>query len=256
METSKSPTSEFENNVYKNMMDTFFDSEITRRKRQNLLPENFRLLAAQAIFFPDGRPHVVKLNEEVSVEVKLKKGIDANVKDFWPSTLDVERILLKEDEFLNCGHATVILFKDAFQLTFDFHYNKQVCSEHLNVAVEFLQTSKYTLENEFVFAFIDNSFSTIELLAKTNLLIEANQNVFGKATHKTIKSAFNLRFKNVLSDFEIKRREIFNQLSEARAKARYLEGTISIEKADLQSIYEIIEAMYHELCNRAGINQS
>ena len=69
-------------------MDLFFNPEINRRKEQNLLPENFTLLAAQAIFFPDGRPHIVRLNEEVSVEVKLKKGVDPKAKDFWASTYE------------------------------------------------------------------------------------------------------------------------------------------------------------------------
>jgi hypothetical protein len=73
------------------MMDLFFNPEIIRRKKQNLLPENFTLLAAQAIFFPDGRPHIVRLNEEVSVEVKLKTGVDRTAEDFWASTYEVEK---------------------------------------------------------------------------------------------------------------------------------------------------------------------
>lgn len=201
METPENDNSEFADNVYKNMMDLFFNPEIRRRKELNLLPENFTLLAAQAIFFPDGRPHIVRLNEEVSVEVKLKKGVDPTVKNFWASTYEVDHIKLNENEFLNCGHSTLILFNDGFQLSFDFHYNKQLCYEHLNVAREFLKTSKYALDNDLGFAFIDTSFSTIELLAKTNLFLEANQNILGKTNHRAIKSAFNLRYKNSQSEF-------------------------------------------------------
>ena len=78
----------------------------------------------------------------------------------------------------------------------------------------------------------------------------------GRTTHKTIKSAFNLRFKNSQSDFEIQRRQVFNQLSDARIKARYLEGTINISREELQFIYETIEKLYRELCNRSGFKNS
>jgi len=256
METPEKDNSEFADNVYKDMMDLFFNPEINRRKEQKLLPENFTLLAAQAIFFPDGRPHIVRLNEEVSVEVKLKKGVNPTVKDFWASTYEVEHIKLNESEFLNCGHSTLILFKDGYQLSFDFHYNKQLCYEHLTVAKEFLKTSKYALDYDLGFAFIDTSFSTIELLAKTNLFLEANQNIHGKTNHRTIKSAFNLRYKNSQSDFEIERRRVFNHLSDARTKARYLEGSINISKQELQSIHDTVDKMYNELCDRARFNNS
>ncbi|HMK17149.1 MAG TPA: hypothetical protein VK492_03035 [Chitinophagaceae bacterium] len=256
MDTPEHDNSEFANNVYKNMMDLFFNPEINRRKEQNLLPENFTLLAAQAIFFPDGRPHIVRLNEEISVEVKLKKGVDPNVNNFWASTYEVEQIKLNESEFLNCGHSTLILFKDGFQLAFDFHYNKQLSYEHLTVAKEFLKTSKFALDHDLGLAFIDNCFSAIELLAKTNLFLEANQNVYGKTNHRTIKSAFNFRYKNSQSDFEIERRQVFNQLSDVRTKARYLEGSIYITKGQLQAIYNTVDKMYNELCERARFNNN
>lgn len=251
MDSEEQKNSEFANNVFNNMHELFFNPEIAKRKEQNLLSEDFTLVAAQAILFPDGRPHIVRLNNEVSVEVKLKKGVDKDVEDFWPSNSEVEYVKLNEQEFLDCGHVTLILFKDGFQLSFDFHYNKQICAEHLTVAKQFLETSKFALENDFVFAFIDNSFSAIELLAKTNLLIEANQNMRGKTYHNTIKAAFNLRFRNSQTQFEINRREIFNRLSNARNAARYLEGNLTFSRSELESINLTIEEMYSELCERS-----
>jgi hypothetical protein len=168
----------------------------------------------------------------------------------------LKNIKLNESEFLNCGHSTLILFKDGFQLSFDFHYNKQLCSEHLSVAREFLNTSKHALDHDLGFAFIDTSFSTIELLVKTNLFLEANQKIQGKTNHNTIKSAFNLRYKHSQSDFEIERRQVFNKLSDARKKARYLEGSINVSKNELQSIYDTVNKMYNELCRRAKFNNS
>ncbi|MCH5598628.1 hypothetical protein [Niabella ginsengisoli] len=237
-------------------MDLFFNPEIERRKQLNTLPENFMLIAAQAIFFPDGRPHIVRLNEEVSAEVKVKKGVDTSSPNFWANIDEVEHVKLNETEFLNCGHSTLILFKDGYQLTFDFQYNKQLSNEHLAVAKEFLEVSKYSLEKNLLYAFLDNAFSTIELLAKTNLFLETNKSVLGRTNHSTIKSEFNKRFKNSQNDFETERREAFNKLSNIRAKARYLEGQINIEKGELTSIFEIVEKMFLELSNRTKFNHS
>jgi hypothetical protein len=254
METEDQESSEFANNVFKNMHELFFNPEIAKRKEQNLIPDDFTLIAAQALLFPDGRPHIVRLNNEVSVEVKLKKGVDKEDKDFWPASSEIEYVKLNEEEFLDCGHVTLILFRDGFQLSFDFSYNKQICAEHLTVAKQFLKTSKFALENDFVFAFIDNSFSAIELLAKTNLLVEANQNMRRKTSHNTIKAAFNLRYRNSQTQFEVSRREMFNRLSDARKAARYLEGKVTFNRSELETINATIEEMYLELCKRADFN--
>ncbi len=256
MDTTQTENPEFVNIVYKNNVDLFFNPEIERRKHLNILPDDFILIAAQAIFFPDGRPHIVRLNGEVSAEVKLKKGVDKSSPDFWASIDEVEYVKLNEKEFLNCGHSTLILLKDGYQLTFDFQYNKQLSNEHLAVAKEFLEISRYALENNLVYAFLDNAFSTIELLAKTNLFLETNKSVLGKTNHKAIKSEFNKLFRNTDNNFESERREVFNKLSDIRAKARYLEGQINIKNTELAVIFSIIDKMFFELSNRTKFSYS
>jgi hypothetical protein len=47
---------EFANNVFNHMHELFFDPEIIKRKAQNIIPQDFTLVATQAILFPDGRP--------------------------------------------------------------------------------------------------------------------------------------------------------------------------------------------------------
>lgn len=236
--------------IYNDFMHLFYTPEINRRKELGLLNDDFKLSAAQVIFFSDGRQNIVRLNEEVSAQVKIKKGVDISNNGFWPSTKDVEFIKLNENQFLNCGHATLILLKDGYQLSFDFQYNKLICKEHLGVANEFLKTSKYALNNNFFTSFIDNSFSAIELLAKTNLLLETNRNISAKTNHKAIKAEFNNRYKNSDTEFEIAQRRIFNQLSELRSKARYLNGELKVEIDTFTLINSTIEGMYNSLNER------
>lgn len=156
---------------------------------------------------------------------------------------------------MNCGHSTLILFKDGYQLTFDFQYNKQLCNQHLSVAKEFVEVSKYALEKNLISAFVDNCFSAIELLAKTNLFLESNQSIIGKTTHKTVKAEFNKRFKNSEVDIEIERREAFNKLSDIRSKARYLDGTINIDRETLFAIQKTIEIMLNDLSSEKRLTQ-
>lgn len=248
---------EFDNNVYKNFMDFYFNPEINRRRESKLLTEEFILTAAQVLFFPDGRTPIIRLNEEVAAEVKLKKGVDQTKEKFWPTIEDVEDIRLYEKDFLNCGHATLVLLIDGYQLSFDFQYNRSICTKHVNAAEQFLTVSKFALENDKLNAFVDLSFSAVELLAKVSLMLGAHQGIVANANHKMIKSAFNIRQKNFIDDIETKRREVFNFLFNSRDKARYLNGDLQLSIEEAENVFEVVNKMYQEIVNRIGsINPS
>jgi hypothetical protein len=255
MELTAEKDQQFATNVIKNITDMFFTPEINRRKERGLLPEDFNLVAAQVIFGPDGSQPLIRLNQEVAAELKIKAGVDITTKDFWASSEEVESIQIYEKELANCGHATLIQLRDCAQLWFDFHYNKEICKDNLTTAEQFLQTAKFALKQNLIFAFIDNAFSTIELLAKTNLLLEANHGLRDSINHKAIKTAFNLRFKNSQTPFEIERRQVFNKLSLARAKARYVEGEVRFERIELVEALLTIEKMQEELLKRVKLAQ-
>ena len=244
------PGAEFAQNAFNNFMSLFFQPEIDRRKALNLIEEPFDLLAAQAIIFPDGRQPLIRLNGEVSADLKLKKETNTQVKNFWPSSNDVIGIKLKPGEFDNCGHVTLVALSDRFQLVFDFVYNKQIAGDNLKVANEFLTTARYALENDLKAAFIDNAFSACELLAKTNLLLETNKMVTGKTNHSAIKSEFNKRHRYSTDAFDLAVKDIFNRLSDTRNRARYLNGSVDIEKLDRQQTLTILEQLYEMLSSR------
>ncbi len=243
---------EFSSNVFNSFMDLFFQPEITRRKALGILVEPFTLVAAQVIFFPDGRQPTIRLNEEVRAEIKLKKGLDPDQKDFWATRNDVKSLKLNESDLQDCGHATLILLKDGYQLTFDFVYNKAISTSHLKVAEEFLKTAKFALDNNLRSSFIDNSFSAAELLAKANLLLETNGNIQGKTNHKAIKSEFNKRHKNTTDEFNKSIKDTFNQLSDYRSKVRYLNADVDFSNFDMKGIYDILEKLHNDLMQRVG----
>ena len=250
MESTIENDQDFANTVLNNFMGLFFVPEINQRKTLGLITEEFCLLKAQAIIFPNGSPTLIRINDEVQAEIVLKPGVDSTADSFSPSANEVITFKLCEPELMNCGHVTLIYLNEGYKLTFDFQYNSQICKDHLKVAEQFLNTSLYALENSYTFSFIDNSFSAIELLAKTNLLLEANQNVVGKTNHNTIKQAFNNRLRDSELDFEVAQRTVFNRLSDIRSRARYLNGELSIELNELTSIYNTIKEMLSNLIDR------
>lgn len=233
--------SSFSDNTFKNLITIYFDPEIDRRKKVSLIPENFELLAAQALIFPDDRKNIIRLNDEVCAKVKLKEGVNHSASDFFPNAEDIESIDINEDEYLDCGHIIIIRFKNCFQLKFDFIYNKKRCNALLKNSLEFLATAKFALENDYLNSFIDNAFSAFELLAKANLLLEANKSVQGKTNHKAVNTNFNLRFKNSLLQEEVDLRQIFNKLSEERRNARYLDSSVSFTREELEISLKKIE---------------
>lgn len=229
---------EFADNVFKNFNDLFFNPEIERRRQLNLIQEPFYLIAGQVVFFCDGKQPIIRLNEEVKATVKIKKNVDITNENFWASRNEVKKVLFSDPENLDCGHATMIHFKDGYKLTFDFIYNKHTCNKYLSTAEEFLKSAQFALENNFISAFIDNSFSSMELLAKSKLLLETNKNINGKTNHKAIKAEFNKRYKNDLNNIEINYKVVLNKLSLLRNDARYLEKPFTISEEDKKLIID------------------
>ncbi len=223
---------EFSDNLVKNFRELFFTPEIEKRKKEKTIDSNFELIAGQVIFFPNGTHPLVRLNNEVSANAKLKSvEIDNGDKREI-----IERITLNEKEFENCGHATFIFTSDKLiHCSFDFHRNKAIVRNHLDSAKEFYKTAEFASKENLLNAFIDNAFSSMELLAKSELLLEPMSGLENKANHNRIKSQYNKQAKNLLDESEKKKRTVLNQLSELRNKARYLKGNrdLTFEKEEI-----------------------
>ena len=228
---------EFSDNLVKNFRQLFFTPEIEKRKREKTIDSNFELIAGQVIFFPNGTQPLVRLNNEVSANAKLK---NVEIKNGEEREI-IHKITLNEKEFENCGHATFIFTNDKLiHCSFDFHRNRAIVKNHLDSAKEFYKTAEYALKENLLNAFIDNAFSSMELLAKSELLLEPMSGLEKKANHNRIKSEYNKRAKNILDESEKNKRTILNQLSELRNKARYLKGSgdLTFEK---ETILKTIE---------------
>lgn len=227
-----SNSTEFSDNLVKNFKELFFTPEIEKRKRDKIINSAFELIAGQVIFFPDGTAPLVRLNSEVSANANLKKVEIENGEE----REIIDKITLNEKEFENCGHVTFIFTNNKLiHCSFDFHRNKAIVKNHLDSAIEFYKTAEYASKENLLNAFIDNAFSSMELLAKSELLLEPMSGLEMKASHNRIKSEYNKQAKSILDESEINKRTVLNQLSELRNKTRYLKGKkdLTFEKEEI-----------------------
>lgn len=231
--------------TFNQFMELFVLPEITRRKESGRLPEKFVLNAAQIIFYGDGRRPTVRLNEETKIvaKIKLKNGVK---KDKGEAVLrnEIERLenlRLIDEEEPEYAHASMVKFGNHWLLGFDFRYNKRLAREHFKTAKQFYESAKNAHQNKLMTPFVDNLFSCIELLAKSELLLMPDEKFKEKATHKAIQIKYNkfVEIGNANLDFKT----ALNKLSGLRNSARYLKSNFRLSQAEAQEYLSIAREM-------------
>jgi HEPN domain-containing protein len=194
--------------------------EVKRRAAagQITLPINLRF--AQVLFQPGEAPKV-RLNKEVrgSMQVKPAKPFKAGDPVYSSDIEAIERFELEPSE-ADSGHFTVFRQNNQWVMVFDFQTNKGKATDLVRLAQDFLDTAKFAASNGKSGPFIDNLFSCCELLAKARLITSAAEKQL--RSHGAIHSQINMWGK--LGNVDGKFVELFNELSNARSKARYNAG--------------------------------
>ena len=249
-------SNEFGRKVFQQFMDFFVIPEVRRRQESGEVDKPLDLHAAQIIFFPDGRKPHVRINSEVKAigKMKLKPGVSKKAGDpiFEHELEGLEEINLTEEDDPDCGHATLFKIGDRWIVAFDFRYNKALSKKHIETAKQFYDAAEFSLKQRNWSAFIDNLFSTAELLAKSILLSLPDTQFLKKTTHRAIQIKYN-RFA-YLGNVEAVYRETFNKLSSLRDNARYLKGDISISESEARKLLEIVKNMLEDVALHIGIH--
>jgi uncharacterized protein (UPF0332 family) len=231
--------------TFDHAMQLWFRPEIERRQAAGLAPIPYELKAAQVLMYTDGRPLDIRLNEEVTVigDAKLRKGITRKIGEpIYLSEIDgIENWRLPEWEDPNCGHLTVARVGPDWYMAFDFRYNKELARAHLQTATEFLGTAEFALESDRLRACADNLFSAAELGAKAYVMTSPEPGTTSSRKHAFVHSRFNLmaRHGNVDSD----QVRAFNELSEQRRAARYLQAAFAASPDQLRAWYTSVKGI-------------
>ena len=229
--------------MYKQFSELFFLPEIKKRQEEGRMTMTVGINRMQVIFFPEIKPPLIRLNNEVAIllNVKPKPGIKIT-KGQMVSLDEIDEITkfnLIEEEYKDCGHITFLLNNGLWDILFDFRYNKGYALEHLKIAKEFYEAAKFSISKNSIVSFIDNLFSSAELLAKSELLLLPDENFRKKTNHEAIKTKFNRWYKlgNVNKEFK----DTLNRLSNLRPEVRYLQKEKIISDEENENFLNVIK---------------
>lgn len=205
------------------MFDLWVTPEVHKRQADGLCPKPLDLWMAQVIFYPDGRGHLVRINDEVKVspKVKLKPGItkEKGAAVYLDEIEEMHLLELPDSEDPECGHITVYRVGKQWFLGFDFRYHKGWAERLIEAAKEFVEASDSAAQKQHWRAFIDNLFSSAELASKAFLLSMVTKPEDIPNSHKAIQVRLN-RFAKT-GTIKAQHRDIFNKLARDRRNARY-----------------------------------
>lgn len=231
--------------AFDQFMQLFVLPEIERRKKEGGLSEEFILKKAQVIFSGDGTRPVVRINDEARIlaKVKLKDGIKKNKGEVirWNDIEDIKMLRLPDDEEEKYAHISMMRVGGHWLLVFDFRYNKGLARTCVEVAKQFFDSARDALEKKRPAPFIDNLFSSIELLAKAELLLIPDPKFKQTATHKGIQLKYGryVDIGNAKPEFKA----TLNKLSGLRDSARYLKSDFNLSDEEGQKYLVIASDM-------------
>lgn len=208
--------------VFQQALDLWINPELERRKEAGTLPSDFQLQIAQIVMNVD-KPVEVRLNGQVRATMKVRVVKPVNKGDpVFSNDFDEVQSIELTDHDPNAAHLTVFNHNGNWVLFFDFYYNTQRIKEHLKAAKEFLETAEDCLAKKRYRTFHENLFAATELCAKSWLLSMPMPELLTSRKHSLIQTRINSQSK--LGNIQSKHAKVFNQLSESRAFARYLNG--------------------------------
>ena len=225
------------------MMELWITPEVVRRQAAGSIPKPYDLKAAQVIFHTDGRPNEIRLNQEVRAigKIKFKDGVLKKKGDpiFAHEVDSYESFTLPDNEDPDCGHMTLMRLGDQWSLAFDFFYNRGIANDHLEAADQFITSAKNALKVSHMRVLVDNCFSAAELAAKALLLTTPSSDKDKKMSHGRIHARYNFEAK--LGNVDASHKDTFNRLKVLRSSARYLNGTLTIDKEEGRELIKSVE---------------
>lgn len=223
------------------VMDLWVRPEIERRQETGDLGTPFRLAAAQVVM-EVGAPPRVRLNDEVRAVVRarstrpIERGEPVTHDDFT----DIEQIQLTDND-PNAAHVTLLVHQGQWIIGFDFRYNSERVSAHLEASYEFLKGAK----SEFAEGRLRNSsvllFQAVELLALARLIVHPDEKILTTSSHKHIVTNIHRLGKH---DGNIDPRfpALLSSLTAIRDVARYPQrGQFEVAEPQLQEWLQVAE---------------
>ncbi len=175
---------EVKQRVFQQVMDIWINPEIEKRRKEGIIKDGTQITKMQIVFSLDNG-NKIRLNDEVKAIItgKATRNIQKGEAIYEKDLSGIENIQLT-DEDTNCGHITLLLFKNNWIICFDARYNKDIIKEHIIASKEFYESAKESLEKNRLRPFYENAFAVAELSAKGILLTLPDKKILEGKNHK------------------------------------------------------------------------
>lgn len=232
-------------NLFNQVMSLWVKPEIEKRRKENRLPDSFKLKAVQVIFSIGSTP-IVRLNDEVKVliKAKAKRKIIKGELVYENDIKEIKELQLVDDE-RDFGHITIIFFKKSLSMGFSFIYDTSQSKKFLELGNEYLKSAEVDYRNELFRPMIESLSIAAENFAKARLYLLPDKEIRKAKKHGLIQSKVNIysRTSNIIGQ---EFRGVFNDLQNARDKARY-NPDYSISKTKANKTIETLKKMSSEI---------
>lgn len=226
--------------IFQQVIDIWVNPEIEKRKKDGKIKGEIQITKIQIIFSLNNG-NEIRLNDEVKAIVtgKATRDIKKGEAIYENDINQIENIQLTEGD-ANCGHITLLLFKNNWIIGFDARYNKEIVKEHIIASKEFYESARENLEKDRLRPFYENSFAVAELSAKGILLTLPDKKILEGKNHKDRLE----KFKNwaELGNVEMEFNTTLSKLNNLRSSARYLSSE-DYKNEDAEEILKTIEEM-------------
>lgn len=226
--------------IFQQVIDIYVIPEIEKRRKAGTIKDGVLITKIQIVFNLD-KGNEIRLNEQVKaiITAKATRNIQKGELIYETDIDDIEKIQLTEED-ANCGHITLLLFRNNWIISFDARYNKERIKEHIEASKEFYESAKENLEKGRLRPFYENAFASAELSAKGVLLALPDKKILDGKNHKDRLKKFQhwAELGNVKMEFS----STLSKLSGLRDSARYLHSN-EFKKEDHERIRKIVEEM-------------
>lgn len=140
----------------------------------------------------------------------------------------------------NAGYMLLIKNVDnTFSLKFDTRRYVETAGTFLKVADEFLESAEFALSKNHLHSFLDNLFSSAELLIKIGTMLLADRDTLEATKHTHIKARANKWSARHIEARSLV--QVYNKLLKLRPKFRYLQQPLSISQPECVKILNDIK---------------
>ena len=241
---------EFTLTVLRKAFDLWFEPEIRRRQEAGSLPKPFSLWAAQVLMEP-GKSPLIRFNDQIRGVFQTKPDAETKLPIENGAQLrlaDLGRIVGMQltAEEANAGHLTAIFHKGIWYLMFDFRYNATRIARNLEISYQFLSAADMSLDREHLNAAVENLFASVELAAKSYLMVHPDERLLRKTRHGFVATEFN-RYGGKHGNVDPSFVELFNTLSSIRTKARYPDEPLAVTSTEIRAWLTAARSMLSDL---------